>query len=166
MWRLILTLSAALLLAGCAARGGAVAPAGAPPTTVASARTSGHAVAAALAYLSRSDPEVYVLDGYARPDRSGQGACATLAEPFPAADRGAIQGAFSGRTVHFVPGPKPTLPTRATPGALLLGAVGADLRGERGTVTLLRCEPKANRVLVDVQWDGRAWRPLASGAAS
>ena len=50
-----------------------------------------------------------------------------------------------------------------TTGALLLGAVRTDLHGQRGTVTVLRCGPPARKVPVDVQWDGHAWRALATG---
>jgi hypothetical protein len=177
MWRLILTLTGTLVLAGCATQG-ATGEGGTsrPPATGSSARAPGHAVGAALAYLSQSDPEVYVLDGYANPrpptggpisddspNRARAAACATTAQPFPAADRAAIQAAFTGRTVHFVSDPVTVLHKQTATGALLLGAVRVDLRGQRGTVTLLRCEPEARKVPVDVQWDGRAWQVLATG---
>jgi hypothetical protein len=177
MWRLIVILTGTLALAGCATqgtngRGGSSQSA----TTASSTRALGHAVGAALAYLSHNDPDVYVLDGYANPqppsqgpisddspNRARAGACPTAAQPFPAADRAAIQAAFTGRTVHFVRDPVTVLHKPSTAGALLLGAIRADLRGERGTVTLLRCEPQVRRVPVDVQWDGHAWQALATG---
>jgi hypothetical protein len=177
MWRLIVIVTGTLALAGCATEGAnGQGDASQSASTASSARAPGHAVGAALAYLSHNDPDVYVLDGYAKPqppsegpisddspNRAGAHACPTAAQPFPTADRTAIQAAFTGRTVHFVRDPVTVLHKPSATGALLLGAVGADLRGQRGTVTLLRCEPQVRRVPVDVQWDGHAWQALATG---
>ena len=180
MWRLILTLVGTLVLAGCATAGDSSA-AGAdrqPTARGPSPQHPAHAVGAALASLAHGHPEAYVLDGYtdlrlpplgpisdesANRSRARAAGCAAPNQPFPAADRAAIQAAFAGRALHIIDDPAAVLSKLGTTGALLLGAVRTDLHGQRGTVTVLRCGPPARKVPVDVQWDGHAWRALATG---
>jgi hypothetical protein len=178
MWRLVLMLVGALVLAGCAAAGDSGAGEDGQPTASAPhPRHPAHAVGAGMAYLAHDHPDAYVLDGYtnlrlpppgpisdesANRIRARAAGCAAPSQPFPAADRAAIQAAFAGRTIHFVDDPT-GLSKLGSTGAPLLGAVHPDLHGQRGRVTVLRCGPPARKVPVDVQWDGHAWRALVTG---
>jgi hypothetical protein len=175
MWRV--TAAAGLLaLAGCAASGADHDARSRTPTPP-SARSGVQAVAAALAFAAHSDPEVGVVDGYARvpPEvqrgqqpltlAGGQASpCAQPpAQPFTASEQAAIRAAFGGRTLRFVRDPARWLASRA-PGSLLLVATRPLLGGQRGMVMVLSCVPDPQQVLVAVQWDGRAWQATATGA--
>jgi hypothetical protein len=171
--RLVVTLAGALLLAGCASAGsGGGAAAGANPQRAA------QAAGAALAFAAHSDPHVAVVDGYAalppavqrgeQPIDLVRGHADPCARPpgrrFTAAERDAIGAALHGRSVQFVADPAAALRTRRA-GALVLAAAQPLLGGDRGSVMVVSCVPGPQQVLVNVQWDGHAWRvvPTAAG---
>ena len=171
MWRLAILLGVAVL-AGCGpggARGGVGAQGPAVPGDPA------QAVGSALAFAAHSDPDVAVVDGYASlPRRVQRGdepidliaghvmPCARRPQqPFGAGERRAILAAFHGRNLSFVADPAAALRARG-PGALLLVAGRPLLDARRGTVLVVRCVPGPEPILVDVQWDGRAWQATAT----
>jgi len=175
MWRTTAAVVGLLTLAGCASTGADHnAP---PPRTPPGPVAAGQAVAAALAFVSHSDPEVGVVDGYAtvppavqrgqRPIAVGGGQANPCARPpdqrFTTSERTAIRAAFGGRTVRFVPDPAGWLDRRA-PGSLLLVVTQPLLGDQRGTVMVLSCVPDPQQVLVAVRWDGHAWQATATGA--
>jgi hypothetical protein len=132
-----------------------------------------------LAFAAHSDPEVGVVDGYARvppevqrgeqPLTLAGGQANPCAQPsaqrFTASEQAAIRAAFGGRTLHFVQDPARWLASRA-PGWLLLVATRPLLGGQRGTVMVLSCVPDPQQVLVTVQWDGHTWQATATGAGT
>jgi hypothetical protein len=177
MWRLTAAVVGLLLLAGCASSTGADTdtPSSSPTTT--GPGSAAQAVAAALAFAAHSDPEVGVVDGYAIVPlavQRGQEPIDLVAgqanpcakpptRPFRSSERAAIQAAFQGRTVSFIHDPAASIRERP-PGSLLLAATRPLLAGRHGTVMVLSCVPAPQQVLVTVQWDGHAWRAMATGA--
>ena len=178
MRRLAVAVAGVLALAGCGSAGGDRA-AGTPARTTLSPGTPAQAVAAALAFAAHSDAEVAVVDGYAslplavqrgeQPIDLAGGHVNPCARPpgagFPSTERDAIQAAFHGRTVSFVRDPTAALRER-DPGALLLVATRPLLGDHRGTVMLISCVPDPQQILVTVQWEGRAWRAVATGTGT
>ncbi|HEY2959670.1 MAG TPA: hypothetical protein VGM21_15905 [Actinomycetota bacterium] len=173
MLRLVVILAGVLLVAGCtsAGTGGEAAAAAGPPRAA-------QAAGAALAFAAHSDPEVAVVDGYAALPPAVQRGEQPIdlvrghADPcarrpgrrFTAAERDAIGGAFHGRSVRFVADPAAALRARRA-GALVLATAPPLLAGRRGTVMVVSCVPGPQQVLVNVEWDGHAWRvvPTAAG---
>jgi hypothetical protein len=169
--RLVLTLAGVLSLAGCSSAGSGGEAAAASPQRAA------QAVGAALAFAAHGDREVAVVDGYAvlppavqrgeQPiDLAGghAGPCARpAARTFTPAERDAIRAALRGRTVRFVADPATALRARP-PGALLLAAAEPLLAGRRGTVMVISCVPGPQQFLVNLDWDGHAWRVLPTAA--
>jgi hypothetical protein len=172
MGRLAVILAGVLLLAGCAFAASDNSRRGSGPA--ADPRQSGQAVAASLAFVAHSDPDVAVVDGYAtlplavqrgeEPIADGHTSpCAQPpAQPFTAAERATIRAAFHGRSVHFVSDPAAALRRRG-PGALLLAAARPLLAEERGTVMIISCVPGPQQVLVNLHWDGHGWQAVAKG---
>jgi hypothetical protein len=175
MWRITAAVVGVLALAGCRFAGAghdAPGPGGTPPGP----RSPVQAVAAAVAFASRSDPDVGLVDGYATVPpavQRGEQPIAVAGDPanpcarppaqrFTASERAAIREAFGGRTVHFVTDPVGWLGGRL-PGSLLLVATRPLLGDQRGTVMVLSCVPDPQQVLVTVHWDGHAWQATATG---
>jgi hypothetical protein len=176
MRRVIAAVVGLLTLASCATAGADhAAPSPTPPRP--SPTSAVQAVAAALVFASRSDPEVGVVDGYAslppavqrgeQPISLGRGQVNPCARPpaqrYTASERATIRAALGGRTVSFVPDPAAWLGQRA-PGSLLLVATRPLLGHRRGTVMVLSCVPHPQQVLVTVQWNGRTWQATATAA--
>lgn len=173
MRTLTVALVVALAVAGCASHdaGRATRDSGA----AGSPGRPAQAVAAALAFAAGSDPNVAVVDGYvALPpavqrgeqpidvgDRRRTPCARPPAQRFTGPERAAVRAAFRGRTVRFVGDPAAALRARG-PGALLLVAAPPLLGARRGTVMVISCVPGPQQLLVDVVWDGHAWRAVAT----
>ena len=178
MWRLAIAVAGVLVLAGCGAAGVGRDVRG-PASTTASPGTPVQAVAAALAFAAHSDPAVAVVDGYAslplavqrgeQPIDLAGGHANPCARPpgqrFTSSERAAIEAAFHGRRVSFVPDPAAAL-REHEPGSLLLVATRPLLGDQRGTVMVISCVPNPQQVLVTVQWDRQAWRAVATGTGT
>src|SRR5512132_1521001 len=123
MWRLTATVVAVLVLASCASTADADRhDHGSAPTTP-SPGTPVQAMAAALAFVAHSDPEVGVVDGYAsvpsavqrgeQPIHLAGRQANPCARPpthrFTSSERATIHAAFQGRTVSFVLDPAAAL---------------------------------------------------------
>ena len=117
MWRFALAVAGMILLGGCGA--GADRDAHVPQPTTPSQKTAAQAMAAALAFVAHSDPEVAVVDGYvtlpSRVQRGEQPIDLTGGHPNPCAqppgqaftsrERAALRAAFQGRRVSLVHDP-------------------------------------------------------------
>jgi hypothetical protein len=177
MWRFALAVAGMILLGGCGA--GADRDAHAPQPTTPSQETAAQAMAAALAFVTHSDPEVAVVDGYVTlpsgVQRGEQPIDLTGGHPNPCAqppgqaftsrERAALRVAFQGRRISLVHDPAAALRTR-DPGALLLVATWPLLGEQHGTVMVISCVPNPQQILVKVHWDGHAWQPTATAAGT